>query len=260
MDVMDSEELDSFLEEIEEPRKNFDKLTPSEQLYYIARYYNWDNGIAVLQRIAENKLCSEATALMLFWRALPTEFLEYDYDAGVTEYGEDDAFTLVKTIMENYKHGFYQKTSIKYDPKEDMPKDKPIPEIMLEGTNGEEPYIYYEDLKVNWDWSPEQLEGQIERCENPMDLYNIAYLLREHILLRCLQKILGHRHCDKGIALMLYWKYKRSAYVFDEQMLINKIKNNEYKETIRYNPRDHKENEIDKELKWEIPEIMKKAV
>ena len=59
---------------------------------------------------------------------------------------------------------------------------------------------------------------------------------------------------------MLYWKFKRSPYVFDEQMLINKIKNNEYKEAIRYNPRDHKENEIDKELKWEIPEIMKKEV
>jgi len=186
--------------------------------------------------------------------------LEYDYDAGVTEYGMDDAFTLVKTIMENYKNGFYQKTSIKYNPKDEMPKDEHIPEIMLEGTKGEDPYIYYDKMKVNWDWTPERLEGEIERCENSMDLYNIAYLLNESTLRDCLQRILSHKHCDKGIVLMLYWKYKTSAYVFDEELLINKIKSNEYREVIKYNPRDHKENGIDKELKWEIPEIMKKEV
>jgi hypothetical protein len=260
---MDFNELDKYFNEIDEPNKNiFDKLTKSEELHYIAENHNWDNGIIVLQWIAESKLCSEATALMIFWRAQPYDYVKYNYNSKPVKYMDMDIFNLIKAILENYKNGFYKKTSIKYNPKDDMPEDENIPEICFQETGGEEPYIYYEEKEAN-SWFGEYMESLFARCEDSMELYNIAYLL-EHIspseFSRQKKKILEHKHCDKGIALFMYWKIKKHFPFVDRKEIENKIKNNEYKEIIKYDPKKDTENEITVKNKWEIPEIMKQEI
>jgi hypothetical protein len=87
-----------------------------------------------------------------------------------------------------------------------------------------------------------------------MDLYNIVYLL-EYNLVKYYKKILENEHCDKGIALFIFWKLNK-LYEFNKEGVINKIKNKGYKEIIKYNPM---ENKFCKN-KWEIPEIMKKEI
>lgn len=44
----------------------FKQLKTPEELHYLATQHNWDNGMKVLQWIAESPACSEATALELF--------------------------------------------------------------------------------------------------------------------------------------------------------------------------------------------------
>jgi hypothetical protein len=254
---MNFEYLNKYFNENEEPyQESFDKLTTPEELHYIANNHNWDNGITVLEWIVKSKLCSEATALMIFWRAQPYDYTEYNYEAKVIKNGDIKIFYLIKTIMENYKNGFYKKTKIKYDPKEDMPEEN-TPEIMFEETNGEAPYIYYEEKEVN-SWFGEYLENKIEACENSMELYNIVYLIQSSNLKNIYEKILENKYCDKGIALLIYWKLKR-IYNFDEDKIVNKIKTGGY-EIIKYNPKEDKENKIKRKSKWEIPEIMKMEI
>jgi hypothetical protein len=194
---------------------------------------------------------------MIFWHAQPYDFVEYNYNAKDINNGDIKVFNLIKKILENYKSGFYKKTDIKYNPKEDMPENVNIPEIMFEETIGEEPYIYYEEKEVN-SWFGEYLERQIARCENAMDLYNIAYLLKYN-LINSYKNILDNKYCDKGISLLIYWKLKQ-LYEFDENEIIDKIINKEYKEEIKYNPKEDKSNKLNRKNKWEIPEIMKKEI
>jgi hypothetical protein len=233
---MDFTELDKYFNENDEPNKEiFSKLTTSQELHYIAENYNWDNGIGVLEWIINSKLCSEATALMIFWQAQPYDYIKYNYNAKKIKYADMDVFNLIKKIMENYKNGYYKKTPIKYNPEADMPKT--IPEIMFQETNGEEPYIYY-DEKEAFSIYGDYLNGLLARCDNSMELYNIVYLLSSNVLYDNYEKILEHKNCDKGIALMIYWKL--GAYNWDDSYIMNKIMNNEYSEIIKYKPDDYR--------------------
>jgi hypothetical protein len=258
---MDFKELDEYFNENEEPRREiFNILTTSEELHHIAENHNWDNGITVLEWIVESTLCGEATALMIFWMAQPNDYVKYNFNENSIKYVDMDIFNLIKTIMKNYVKGFYKKTSIKYNPKDDIWEEN-IPDIMYEETTGEEPYIYY-DEKESFSLFGDYLESLLVRCDNSMELYNIVYLLVPMELSKTYDKIFEHKHCDKGIALFIYWRMK-NYWNFEgemEQKIINRIKNHEYNEIIKYNPKDDIENKKCQKNKWEIPEIMKMEI
>lgn len=261
---MDFNKLDKYFNDVDEPvREIFNKLTAPEELHYIVENHNWDGGITVLEWIVENKLCSEATALMIFWRSRPYDYLEYNVNTKNIKNVDMNIFNLIKTIMEKYEKGFYKKTSIKYNPKDDMPENENTPETMYKETNGEEPYIYYEE-KEAVSWFGEYMERLLARCDSCMELYNIAYILEHYSpyeFSKHFRKILNHKYCDKGIALFIYWKIKRHFPFVDEiQEIENKIMKNEYEEIIKYNPKEDKRNKIDIKNKWEIPEIMKQEI
>jgi hypothetical protein len=252
-------DLDKYFNEIDEPNKKiFNKITTPEELHYIAENHNWDNGITLLEWIVESQLCSEATALMIFWRAQPYDYLKYNLNKKLPkdDYVDTDIFNLIKTIMEKYKNGFYKKTSIKYNPKEDMPEN--IPEIMFEETMGEEPYIYYDGKEVN-SWFGEYMDTQIARCNSSIDLYNIAYLLNGYGLINNYEKIISSEYYDKGIALLLYWRLKKYSGLNHEETM-ERIKINECKEILNYNPKNDEENNGILRIQWEIPEIMKMEI
>ncbi len=257
--------IDNHFNECDEPtRAEFDQLTTSEELHYLACNYNFDSGVNVLQWIAESEQCSEATALLIFWSAQPEEYTEYSWNAKkLPQSVEVEVFDLIRTIIENFKKGFYRKTDISYDPKEDMPESDIIPQIMLQSTNGEEPYIYYNDGEVD-SWHDDYLDNQLYRCDNAIELFNIAGLLKYGRIIEIYHKVINHPFCDKGIALMCFWRLKNYAnpYAIEEisKDIIYRIENNHYKEVLRYNPQDDRDIKIQQVQKWIIPNEMRKAI
>jgi hypothetical protein len=256
--------IEAHFNEVGNPtRKEFEQLTTSAELHYVAYNHNWDSGVEVLQWIAESNLCSEATALMIFWRAQPEEYIEYSWNAKkFPKYVEVEVFNLIRTIVENFKKGFYKNTDISYDPKEDMPESDTVPEIMLQATNGEEPYIYYDEKEVA-SWFGEHLDNRISRCDNEIDLFNIGALLK-YKGIEIYKKVLNHPLCDKGIALMLFWRLRNyaSLYGIEEisKDIIRKIENCAYREVLKYDPKEDIEIKIQRKAKWTIPNEMKKAI
>jgi hypothetical protein len=87
----------------------------SETLHEFVLHYDWNGGIAPLREIASDERCSEATALMIFWRARPEDYARYAYHARKIE-GDIEVFDLIRLVLRNYLGGFYRKTDIAYDP------------------------------------------------------------------------------------------------------------------------------------------------
>jgi len=244
-------------------RKEFEQLTTSAELHYLAENYTWEDGVEVLQWIAESDFCSEATALMIFWLSQPEDYIEYSWNAKkFPEYFEVEVFDLIRTIVENFKKGFYKKTDISYDPKEDMPESDIVPEMMLQATSGEEPYIYYDEKEVS-SWFGEYLDSRISRCENEIELFNIGALLH-YMDIEIYEKVLNHPLCDKGIALMLFWRLRNYAnpYGIEEisKEIIRRFENNDFREVLKYDPKEDTEIKIQRKAKWTIPDEMKKVI
>ena len=209
----------------------------------------------IQQWIVESKLCSEATALMIFWNSSPYEYISYSWK---TRKGTNEDFDLIRTIIDNFEKAFYLKTDIRYDPSKEIAKSVTIPDIVLQASNGEEPYIYLEEKEVK-NWFGEYLQNQIKRCDSAIELYNIVVFLK-HKELGVYKAVIEQQFCDKAIALMMYWQLQRysnlSLYAEDWleikkilEDIIQKLQNNEYLEALLYDP-----NKEVKPIKWKIPE------
>lgn len=216
----------------------------------------------VQQWIIESKLCSEATALMLFWKTCPHEFLSYSWKA--KSCSRIDDFNFIRTIINNFEKGFYLKTDISYDPSEAISKANIIPDVVLQASNGEEPYIYIDKKEVH-SWFGDYLDSKIERCDTTIELYNIAVSLR-HREMDVYEKIIDHSFCDKAIAIMIYWlldRYSNFTLYAQEwlkikpimEKIVLKLQNNEYPEVLTYDP-----NKEVRPVKWRIPDIMFKKI
>jgi len=234
--------------------EEFKKFSTPEELHDIAGRCLYE----IQQWIVESNLCSEATALMIFWKACPVEFLEYSWNKKT---GNDiDVFNIIRTVINNFEKGFYLKTDIKYDPSEVISKTKFIPEVVLQASKGEEPYIYIDKKEVH-SWFGDYLVAKIHRCETTMELYNIAVSLKQREL-NVYEQLLDHPLCDKAIALMIYWllvKYSNSSLYAEQwlsikpilEKIVNRLQNNHYPEVLSYDP-----NKEIKPIRWKIPEYM----
>ncbi|MDR3295690.1 MAG: DUF4274 domain-containing protein [Clostridiales Family XIII bacterium] len=253
-----------FYDGMDEPDRNiFESLSTPEELHYIAENHNWDDGTMVLRWIAESPLCSEATALVIFWRAQPDDFTKYKLNAKtVSQYDDMDVFDLIRTVLARYEKGLYAKTSISYDPIEDMPEEQSVPDIMFQPANGEEPYIHYVEEDVR-SWFGEYLDSQISSCDTAMDLYNIAALSKwsDPALYA---KILAHPLCDRGVALLVYWRLHTHCSLYGiadiSKEIENKMARGQYQEVIGFDPKAGKDITITKAPKWTIPIAMREMV
>ncbi|MGE8553330.1 MAG: DUF4274 domain-containing protein [Chryseobacterium jejuense] len=247
-------------EELNESK--FKQLKTSEELHYLATHHNWDDGVKVLQWIAESPVCSEATALELFWLAQPQDFQRYKLDQTLKDASQNEVFILLKTLLENYPKSFYQKTEIQFDPASLYEDQFIIPDWIFQKTNGEETYIYYEEDDVDV-WFDREWEKNIREAESAIELFNIAYFIDEP---EYAAQILQRRLCDKGIAVLIFWRLytECSAYTYTNTMLqgiINNIVNNKYPEVLSYNPQtDEKVKYKKKKIAWEVPDIFRKTV
>lgn len=240
----------------------FRQLKTPEELHYLATHHNWDNGVKALQWIAESSVCSEATALEIFWLAQPWDFQQYTLDQTLKNEPQNEVFTLLKTLLRNFPDNLYQKTAIEFDPTSFCDSEFIIPDWIFQKTNGEETYIYYEEDDVDL-WFDREWEKNIRGAESAIELFNIAYFIEEP---EYAAQILLHRLCDKGIAVLVFWRLYTGCSVYHHtntmlQGIINNIINNKYPEILSYNPQtdekvDYKKNKI----AWEIPEIFRKTV
>ena len=127
-------------------RELFLTITSPTELHFIADWYNWDDGIQVLEWIIDSELCDEGTAKLIFWRAQPQDYTAYEKVEEVT-YGKE-VFLLIKKIIDKFYTGFYTRALIAYDPSIDAdlqysnPKSKwAIPTQLKEPTKGGEVLI-----------------------------------------------------------------------------------------------------------------------
>lgn len=240
----------------------FKQLKTPEELHYLATHHNWDTGVKVLQWVAESPICSEATALELFWLAQPQDFQHYKLDQTLKDVSQNEVFTLLKTLLKNYPNGFYQKTDIQFDPTSLYEDEFIIPDWIFQETNGEETYIYYEEDDVDL-WFDREWEKNIRGAESAIDLFNIAYFIEET---EYAAQILLHRLCDKGIAVLVFWRLYTECSVYHHtntmlQGIINNILHNKYPEVLSYNPQtDEKIKYRKKKKAWELPQIFMKPV
>lgn len=228
-------------------------LTQPDELHYLASVVNWDIHIPILDWVVKQPICSEATALMIFWRAQPQDFTVYKWNE--VKIKENIAvFHLIKTIIINYKNGFYLKTDIHYNPANDQNDVSVIPDFIYKDVKGEEPYSIYDEQEVI-SWFGEYLNKQISSCSSTMDLYGIACYLPILGNIDTVFKILRHPLCDKGIAFMLFWRFEPIVSDDIRKRFISEINQKNYPEIIEY-----KHDWYNSKAMWNIPEIMTKPV
>jgi hypothetical protein len=255
-------DIKSFIDEhfLENPSPDYSRLSQLQSVEawrYLADIANWDVHVPLLQRIAENKQCSEATALMIFWRAQPDEYTGYKWDAKNIA-GDRAIFQLIKTIITNFGDRFYQRSNISYNPQEDRYEEVMLPAWMLQATRGETPYIYYDGNEVSA-WFGEILESKISHCDNAMDLFNIASFVKDP---EVAELILNNPVCDKGIALLLFWRLKTyaGAIVLGSEIM-QRIMSEQFPEVLAYDPAADKEIEMKAPRQyWQIPEMMQQKI
>ena len=127
LDEDDEERMDELSEEMERKTEEFvTTCTDPLELHCFADHWNWDGGVSTLVKIAQNPHCDAATALLIFWRAQPTDYLEYRTRDDVPEYSRD-TFDLIELIQTRYMQGAYSSGKITYIPQADFRIPEPIP-------------------------------------------------------------------------------------------------------------------------------------
>lgn len=230
------------------------KISDSDELDYLADVLNYDTQLKVIEWIISQPLCCEATALKIFWRLRPLDFTKYDLDLARLSGEEKEVFSIITNIIRRYTEGYFKKTDIHYDPLTDNTSSVKIPSFMYESVLGEEPYaIYYQDEISSWFGS--YLESQIDKCDTVMGLYSIALYLPISGNINAAMSILRHPLCDKGIALMLFWRFESIVSDNVKQQFISEILSRDYPERISY-----KYEPFVTQPKWHIPHLMYKPV
>lgn len=91
----------------------FEKLNSADQ-YYLAKYYNWDDGVEILNWIIESKKCDKGTASLIFWASEPDYYFEKS-ESEIADY-EKSTFLLLKRIVEKFNNKEFKKSTLKYNP------------------------------------------------------------------------------------------------------------------------------------------------
>lgn len=91
----------------------FQSLNSSEQ-YYLAQFYNWDDGATVLQWIVESSICDKGTALLIFWYSEPDFYLNHNEDT-IPDY-EKDVFNLLKKIVGRFNKNDFKSSKFRFNP------------------------------------------------------------------------------------------------------------------------------------------------
>ena len=109
----------------------------AEELHLFVDMFNWDGGIEELKLVAKNPSCDVATALMMFWRGQPQEYIGVvDVPGYMPDYKG-----FLEGIQEKVVRGEYRGGACSYDPMEELGEDiiryiPPIAQEMIPGRLG----------------------------------------------------------------------------------------------------------------------------
>lgn len=130
-DSLEKEEFDAMYDEWQMKTHRFLKeCTDSEQLHLFADLYNWDGGIDDLQLLIQNENCELATALLIYWRAQPQEYIGKE---SISEYMPNFK-PMLEEIQRKVINNDFTSSICKYNPADDQGDDyrKHIPPIPKE--------------------------------------------------------------------------------------------------------------------------------
>lgn len=93
--------------------KAFQTLT-SEEHYFLASTYNWDDGTIVLDWIIDSEICDKGTATMIFWMAEPDYYFDYTEET-IDEWAKD-VWKLLQKIIAKMNKGEFTKSKYGFSP------------------------------------------------------------------------------------------------------------------------------------------------
>jgi hypothetical protein len=96
--------------------KNFEKLSTSEELHYLIKKWNWDDGYEIPQKVLSHPLCDKGTALMIYWLATPDYFTKFKNEEEVPTYNRGN-YRLVKNAENLLLNNSFKLKNIKFNPK-----------------------------------------------------------------------------------------------------------------------------------------------
>ena len=136
----DSENDEDFIPDFEK----FKQLSSAEQ-YYLASFYNWDDGTTVLNWIIDSPKCDKGTATMIFWMDEQDYF--FDFTLETVEEWARDVWKLLQKIISKMNNGEFKSSKFGFSPiKNGYRTDWPsatglweLPGELTKGTSGIKP-------------------------------------------------------------------------------------------------------------------------
>lgn len=141
------ENLYSIEEENYLPQKTIFESLNSEEQYYLADMYNWDEGVEIQNWVINSDKCDLGTAIMIFWRAEPDYYFDYNSDT-IKSY-QRDVWELLQSILKKVRNNEFVESQFEFIPiKEGYNVNWgsakgiwELPEILRTGINGKKPII-----------------------------------------------------------------------------------------------------------------------
>lgn len=126
---------------IERQLESFHKLNSSEELHYLMKSWNWDDGNNIPFLVLSHLKCDYGTALMIYWMCDPDYYLEREAKNNIPDFQQED-FELLKMIENRLLSNDFELERIQFDPASYASarefENPLIPDKLKEKSNGEE--------------------------------------------------------------------------------------------------------------------------
>jgi hypothetical protein len=126
---------------IERQLESFHKLRSSEDLHYLMKSWNWDDGNNIPSLVLSHPKCDYGTALMIYWMCDPDYYLEREAKNNIPDFQQED-FELLKMIENRLLSNDFELERIQFDPASYASarefENPLIPDKLKEKSNGEE--------------------------------------------------------------------------------------------------------------------------
>ena len=96
--------------------KNFNKLKHSEELHFLIKNWNWDDGNEIAFKVLSHPMCDRATALMIYWVNTPDFFVNFENIDNVPNYLQSN-YQLFRTTEKRLLNNEFELQNIKFNPK-----------------------------------------------------------------------------------------------------------------------------------------------
>ena len=242
-------------------REAFNQLQTPQELDYLAKQHNWDNGVQLMIWVAQSPLCSQATAAEIFWLSQPQEYQQYKLASKLRPEAKQQVFALIQAVMQRFPQDYAAADDIHFDPAPMLQGCADIPAALYKPTPGDPSYVYYTEDDVDH-WFPQDWLHQIEQASSAIELFNIAWFMSSP---EQASAILAHPLCDLGIATLVFWRLHShcSIDVVTPELLrqlLTKIESGAFVAVISYAPALDPELKLPKAPIWEIPAVLKQAI